>query len=614
MAAMNKRLGLFAVFCMTSGAMISSGIFVLPGLAHAQAGPAMIFSYFLAGCLAAIGSISLTEVITAMPKAGGDYFFITRTMGPATGMVTGLLSWLSLSLKSALAIVGMGAVFQFWFGWDPLLVSLPLWAIFVGLNLFWAEQEDLMQMVLLSLILALMLLFVIKGAPKIEWSNFDPFAPHGLGQVLGTAGLVFVSYGGLLKVAAVAEEIKEPHKNIPWAIFLSLVVVGFFYVSLAFITSGVLGAEILDTSLSPITQAARRIAGSTGAVVMGLVAVAAFASTASAGIMAASRYLLALSRDGLAPAFLGTINPRHGIPQMGVLATGLFVLATLFLSLESLVKAASSILIFTYLMSNLCVIVLRESRLLSYRPSFKSPGYPWLQIAGSLGFIILIIEMGWKALLSSLLLVLAGLAFYWFYGRIRAQRETALLYLVKRMTDTEASGKVLEKELREIIRERDEMCWDEFDHAVRGSKVLEFKKISDTNQILASISLEAGTEFGIEAQELALALKKRQKSQSTEMFPGVAITDALLPGEGRLELVLVRLAPPVSLSPAQSPTRALFVILFTHDRRDAYLRSLAAIAQAAGNESFSRKWDQPKDPERLREILLTAPRQRTCTL
>jgi mannitol/fructose-specific phosphotransferase system IIA component (Ntr-type) len=182
------------------------------------------------------------------------------------------------------------------------------------------------------------------------------------------------------------------------------------------------------------------------------------------------------------------------------------------------------------------------------------------------------------------------------------------------MTDTEASGKVLEKELREIIRERDEMCWDEFDHAVRSSKVLEFKDIKDTNQILASISINAAAEFGVEAKELALALKKRQKAQSTEMFPGVAVTDALLPGEGRLELVLVRFAPPVSLSSNQSPTKALFIILFTQDRRDAYLRSLAAIAQAAGNETFFRKWDQPKNPERLREILLTAPRQRTCTI
>jgi hypothetical protein len=76
----------------------------------------------------------------------------------------------------------------------------------------------------------------------------------------------------------------------------------------------------------------------------------------------------------------------------------------------------------------------------------------------------------------------------------------------------------------------------------------------------------------------------------------------------------VRFAPPVSLSSNQSPTKALFIILFTQDRRDAYLRSLAAIAQAAGNETFFRKWDQPKNPERLREILLTAPRQRTCTI
>jgi amino acid transporter len=86
---LNKKLGFFDVFCIAGGAMISSGLFVLPGLAHAQAGPAVVFSYFFAGLMAAAGMLSVAEIMTAMPKAGGDYFFITRTMGPAAGAVAG---------------------------------------------------------------------------------------------------------------------------------------------------------------------------------------------------------------------------------------------------------------------------------------------------------------------------------------------------------------------------------------------------------------------------------------------------------------------------------------------------------------------------------------------
>lgn len=97
-------------------------------------------------------------------------------------------------------------------------------------------------------------------------------------------------------------------------------------------------------------------------------------------------------------------------------------------------------LILTYLLSNICVIVLRESRLLNYRPRFRSPFYPSNQIAGSCGFIILILEMGMETLLISMVLILSGLTFYWFYGRIKATREYALLHLLDRLTNKTLAG------------------------------------------------------------------------------------------------------------------------------------------------------------------------------
>ena len=107
--SLRKGLGLAHVFAIASGAMISSGIFVLPGLAFARSGPAVIFAYLGAGLLAGCGMLSIAELSTAMPKAGGDYFFVARGLGPAAGTVSGLLSWFSLSLKSAFALAGMGA-------------------------------------------------------------------------------------------------------------------------------------------------------------------------------------------------------------------------------------------------------------------------------------------------------------------------------------------------------------------------------------------------------------------------------------------------------------------------------------------------------------------------
>jgi APA family basic amino acid/polyamine antiporter len=614
LAELNKNLGSFTVFCLAAGAMISSGLFILPGLAHAMAGPAVVFSYFLAGCLAATGMLSVAEIMTAMPKAGGDYFFINRTMGPAAGAVTGLLSWFSLSLKSSFALIGMGAFASSLLGVNPLIPAVVLLAIFVAINLLGAEHAGRLQVFLVLTLFGLMTYFIIVGAPKINWAYFEPFAPNGIAAVLATSGVVFVSYGGLLKIASVAEEIRNPGKTIPLAMIAALLLVGVFYVAMVFITSGVLGARELDQSLTPISDAAMAISGPIGANIMSLAAAAAFASTAAAGIMAASRYLLALSRDDLVPGALSRLHPKFKTPQTAVLTTGVFILGSLFLELEVLVKAASTVLILTYLMANICVIVLRESKLMNYRPSFRSPGYPWLQIAGSIGFVVLVLEMGWQALVISMLLILSGLGFYWFYGRIRAQREYALLHLVERMTDTELVGGILEEELRAIIRDRDQMCWDEFDHAVGRASIIDLKDVSEPDEVVARTALGAGGDFGIEPETLARALKTRQQQSSTEMLPGVAVSDSLIPGENRLEFILVRIQSGISLSQGQNPTWAFFVILFSSDCKDSYLRSLAAIAQVAGGGGFARDWRRASGKERLRDVVLTAPRQRICNL
>ena len=103
---LRKELTLPDVYCIATGAMISSGLFILPGIAHAYAGPAVVFSYFLAGLLVLPGMLSEAELVSAMPRAGGTYFYVTRSMGPAAGTVNGLITWFSMTLKSAFALCG----------------------------------------------------------------------------------------------------------------------------------------------------------------------------------------------------------------------------------------------------------------------------------------------------------------------------------------------------------------------------------------------------------------------------------------------------------------------------------------------------------------------------
>ena len=142
---LKKELNLIDVFCIASGAMISSGLFILPGLAHAKAGPAVVLSYFIAGLLALTGMLSQAELVSAMPKAGGTYFYVTRSMGSAAGTINGLTTWISLSLKTAFALIGMAAFTKIIINIDIRIIALLLCCVFIVVNLIGIKEAGRIQ-------------------------------------------------------------------------------------------------------------------------------------------------------------------------------------------------------------------------------------------------------------------------------------------------------------------------------------------------------------------------------------------------------------------------------------------------------------------------------------
>ena len=222
---LKRELNLLDVFCIATGAMISSGLFILPGLAHAQAGSAVVISYLIAGLLAMTGMLSQAELVSAMPKAGGTYFYVARSMGPALGTIDGMLTWLSISMKSSFALVGMAAFTTLVVGVNPRIIALIFCFIFLIINLVGIKEAGRFQVGLVILLLILLVLYIVRGLPEVKAMNFEPFMPYGPAAIFSTAGFVFVSYGGLLKVASIAEEVKNPGRTVPLGMMLSLVTV-----------------------------------------------------------------------------------------------------------------------------------------------------------------------------------------------------------------------------------------------------------------------------------------------------------------------------------------------------------------------------------------------------
>ncbi len=607
---LKKNLGLLHVFCIASGAMISSGLFILPGIAYVKAGPSIILCYFLAGLLCLPGMLSLAEMTTAMPKAGGDCFTIIRSLGPGVGTVAGLLSWFSLSMKSAFALIGMSVFTILIVDFNIHLIAVFFCMIFLAINILGIKGAGLTQVFLVAGLLILMVLYVVIGLPAMSVERFSPFMPKGVASVFLGAGFVFVSYGGLLKIASVAEEIKNPARDIPLGMILSLIIVSLLYTFMVFVTVGVLEPENLSRSLTPISDGAGVFMGQAGKIALGIAAILAFLSTANAGIMTAARSLIPLSRDGLIPDFFSHINKRFGTPHNALIVTSAFIMFSLFLKLDILVEAASIVLILTNLLTCVSVVILRESRLHNYQPKFKTPLYPWLQIVGIIGFVFLIIEMGYEGLTISGLLIVSAVFVYWFYGRIRTSREYALLHLIERLTRKDLTSNMLEAELREIIMERDDIAKDRFDHIVDKCLVLDISEHLSLDEFFTRCSEAMAQRLKLNPQVLSKLFLQKEQQASTALNPDLAIPHIIIEGEKIFDIILVRCLKGIEFSETYRNITTVFVLAGTQDERNFHLRALSAIAQIVQDQGFEKKWMTAKNEHSLRDIVLLGTRKR----
>ncbi|MFW6357468.1 MAG: amino acid permease, partial [bacterium] len=612
MSRMTRELGFIEVFSITIGAMISSGLFILPGIAHADAGPAVVISYLIAGLLALSGMLSMVEIVTAMPMTGGNYFFISRTLGPAVGSVAGLLSWFALTLKSSFALVGISAFLVIIVDWDFHLVAVAACLAFIIVNIIGTRESGRVQVVLVAGLLCLMVLYIVFGFSHVQGDNLLPFVPEGWVPVLSTAGLIFVSYGGLLQVGSVAEEIHNPGRVIPRAMIASFVVILLAYVLMIFVTSGVLGGEGVNGSLTPISHGAEAFSGRTGAIVMSVAAILAFVSTANSGILTASRYLVGLSRDNLIPDFFGKINRRFQTPHIAVLTTGLVVMVSLFFKIEVLAEAASTVLILAYALSCVSLIILRQSRIINYKPQFIAPWYPVLPVTGILGYLVLLFGMGRNALITSAALIAGGLLFYLLYGKARSRKEFALLHVLERVMDRSLTSGMLESELKEIVRKRDLIDLDRFDKMVERAPVVDCVSL-DREELFRLVGQALKKERGLDDSAVDKALDDRAW-HIAPLQEGFAVSDMVIQGHGVLEMALVRCGQGIVLKDDGQEFHTVFFLVTTRDERDCYLRSVVSIAQLIQDPSLEEQLLTAQDEQQIRDLILLGTRRRVSTL
>lgn len=419
-----RTLGLPSVVAISLSAMLGSGIFVLPGLAYEQTGPSAWLCYLLAAVAILPAVLSKSELATAMPASGGTYIYLERTFGPLAGTISGLGLLFTLLLKSSFALVGFGAYLSVLTNIDIKVVAMALLAVILVLNYLGVGKVSKALIVFVTLTIAGLIYLTAKASFIFNPEYFEPFMTNGYEGLFSTTALVFVSYAGVTNAAALAEEIHHPEKNLPLGILISFFIVAIIYCVVNFVLAGSLPAHKLSGDLRSLTTLAQLVQGNTLGIIFAALGILTMGSMANAGILAASRFPFAMARDNLLPSMLGRLNNKFLTPSRSILLSGIFVaIAILFLDIASIAKLASAFLIFTFMLENICVIVLRETRVQWYKPVFLSPFYPLMQVFGIIACLALLTALGWLSVLAILSIAIPGIVIFFIYGNKRVTRK-----------------------------------------------------------------------------------------------------------------------------------------------------------------------------------------------
>ena len=609
---LKKELSLFDVFAIATGTTLSAGFFLLPGLAAIETGSALPLAYVIAVIPLIPAMLSIIELATAMPKAGGVYYFLDRTLGPMIGTVGGFGTWATLVLKVSFALIGMGAYLKLFF---PSIEIIPVAigiALVLGLfSLFGSKKSGKLQSILVTILLFLLLIFISGGLPQIDKNSFQNFFSSGWPSILSASGLVYISYVGLTNIASLSEEVRNPERNLPLGIFLALGTAIIIYALGTLIMVRVIPMEVLQGDLTPVATAGEYIFGKPGLVLFSLAALFAFISVANGGTLSASRYPLALSRDHLLPRLFLKLS-NWGTPVYSVLVTVVtIILIILLLDPTGIAKLASAFQLMVFAFICLAVIIIRESKIEAYDPGFKSPLYPWLHISGFVMPFVLIFEMGLLSILFSTGLIAVGIFWYWIYGRTRVVRNGAIYHLFERLGRFRYNG--LDTEMRGILKEKGLRETDPFDEIVTRSLVIDLDEKAEFEEVVKSASGWISQFVEKTSAEIEKQFLEGTRMGATPVTHGIALPHSRLKGLQQAEMVIVRCRlgvhikfknPLTDFEDEETEVKAVFFLVSPENNPTQHLRILAQIAGRVEEESFDDEWMSAKDEQEIKEALL----------
>lgn len=416
------------------GAIIGAGIFILTGVVAAtQAGPAIVFSYILAGVACVFAALSYAELASSIGGCGSAYGYAYASFGELIAWIVG---W-DLLLEYAISVSAVSVGWSSYFADFLAAVKMPIPslllhgpiaggilnapAVFIiatltALLIMGVKSSSRINNLIVSIKLLVILLFIVIASTEIHVANWFPFMPFGWHGVINGASLIFFAYIGFDAVSTAAEEAINPQRDLPRGIIGSLIISTVLYIIVAGLLTGMAHYSTLNVA-SPISNVLLTLGYKVAASFISVGAIAGLTTVMLVLFYGLTRILLAMSRDGLLPKFIAKTSKNHHSPARIILLCGLLMaLLSAFTPIDILAELVNVGTLFAFIIVCIGVVYLRYSQPHVERP-FKVPGMPYIPLLGALTCFYLMIHLPWVTLIRFVVWMVLGLLIYFTYSR-----------------------------------------------------------------------------------------------------------------------------------------------------------------------------------------------------
>ncbi|WP_010096596.1 amino acid permease [Ornithinibacillus scapharcae] len=436
---LKRTLGAFDLVMLGVGAIIGTGIFILPGtVAALHAGPAIVYSFIIAAIVCSFAAMCYSEFASSVPVTGSAYTYSYIVFGEVVAWIVAWALVLEYGLAAASVATGWSAYFvsllegfQIFIPvaltgpYNPdegTFINLPAMIIVLALALlltFGLQESNRLNKIMVFIKVSVILLFLIVGVFYVTPDNWQPFMPFGWDGVFTGAALVFFAFLGFDAVSSAAEEVKNPQRNMPIGIIGSLLVCTALYVAVSLVLTGMVSYKHLNVS-DPVSFAMELVNQNWIAGFISLGAIAGMITVILVLLYGGTRLLFALGRDQLLPGFMSHVSKNRNTP---VISTWIFsiliAICAGLLPLSQLAEMANMGTLLAFTIVSIGVIFLRKDKS-APQSGFRVPLFPVIPIVSFILCIFLITKLSVDTLLASGVWFFIGLVIYFSYGRSRS--------------------------------------------------------------------------------------------------------------------------------------------------------------------------------------------------